>query len=87
MQRRYNPAYFVLASVILLGLALTIGVDAQAQIAFVSRQNKKSDIYVMDDDGQNPRKLTKNGRSYRPSWSPTVNALPSCPIGETLKST
>ena len=71
MQRRYTLAHFILASVVVLGLTmLMIGVDAHAQIAFVSGKNKKADIYVMDADGGNARKLTKNGRSWRPSWSP-----------------
>ena len=71
MQRIYNPTYCILVSVIALGLtSLVIGVDAQAQIAFVSGKNKKADIYVMDADGGNTQKLTKNGRSWRPSWSP-----------------
>ncbi len=45
MQRRCNLPYFILYSVVFLGLtALMIGVDAHAQIAFVS-----------DRDGRNLR--------------------------------
>jgi Tol biopolymer transport system component len=69
MQRRYNLA---LATVVLLGLTvLMIGVDAQAQIAFVSNRSGNWDIYVMDADGGNPRNLTKNRHNdWHPSWSP-----------------
>ena len=74
MQRRYNPAYFVLASVVLSVLtALVVGVDVHAQIAFVSSENGIADIYVMDADGGNRKNLTKNRHrhsSFHPSWSP-----------------
>ena len=50
--------YFIRASVVLLVvIVLMVGVDAQAQIAFVSWKNDNSDIYVMDADGGNPRNL------------------------------
>ncbi|MCE2395573.1 PD40 domain-containing protein [Candidatus Poribacteria bacterium] len=55
MQRRYTLA---LATVVLL--TLMIGVDAQAQIAFVSNRSGNWDIYVMDADGGNPQNLTNN---------------------------
>ena len=69
MQRRYN---FALATVAFFGLAaLMAGVDAQAQIAFVSWKNDNSDIYVMDADGGNPRRLTNSPRNeWSPAWSP-----------------
>ena len=72
MQRRYNPARFILASVIALGLtSLVAGVDAQAQIAFVSDRDGNEDIYVMDTDGKNQRKLTNHPKDEDdPSWSP-----------------
>ena len=55
MQRRYTLA---LATVVLL--TLMIGVDAQAQIAFVSNRSGNWDIYVMDADGGNPQNPTNN---------------------------
>ncbi len=72
MQWRYKSTYFVLASVVLLGLTmLMIGIDAQAQIAFVSGKNRKTDIYVMDTDGGNRRRLTNSPRNEgSPVWSP-----------------
>ena len=72
MQQRNNRRYFVLASVVLLGLmTLMIGIDAQAQIAFVSGKNRKTDIYVMDADGGNRRRFTNSPRDeWSPAWSP-----------------
>ena len=81
MQQRNNRRYFLLASVVLLGLTtLMAGVDVHAQIAFVSSENGNMNIYVMDADGGNRRKLTKNHHGYlQPSWAPMVNTLPSLP--------
>ena len=72
MQRRYNPAHFILVSVIALGLtSLVVGVDAHAQIAFTSDRDGNEDIYVMDTDGKNQRKLTNHPEDEDdPSWSP-----------------
>ena len=72
MQRRYNLAYFIIASIVGLGfMSLMISVDAQAQIAFASERDGNLDIYVMDIDGKNLRRLTKNlGNAWNPSWSP-----------------
>ena len=72
MQRRYNLAYLVLASVVALGLTLLmVCVDAQAQIAFASNRDGNWEIYVMDADGGNQQNLTNNPSDDRaPSWSP-----------------
>ena len=72
MQRKYNLTHFILSSVALLILTtLMAGVDAQAQIAFVSWKNDNSDIYVMDADGGNHRRLTNSPRNeWSPAWSP-----------------
>ena len=63
----------ILAGVIALGLAPVDGRhgDAQAQIAFTSERDGNREIYVMDADGANPRRLT-NSRlvDWDPSWSP-----------------
>lgn len=65
MQRRYSLA---LATVALLVLTvLMVGIDAQAQIVFTSEKNDNVDIYVMDADGGNRRRLTNSPRN---EWSP-----------------
>ena len=80
MQRRDKLTYMILVSVIVLGLMLLmVNVDAQARIAFVSdrdghvniRGSSNYEIYVMDADGGNPRRLTNNRNvDSSPSWSP-----------------
>ena len=74
MLRRYKPP---LAKVILLGLmTLMIGADVQAQIAFVSEKNDNADIYVMDANGQNHRRLTQNRHGgWSASWSPNAKSI------------
>lgn len=43
----------------------------RALILFESDRSKNEEIWVMDDDGQNPKKLTKDSaRDLSPSWSP-----------------
>ena len=72
MQRRYNPAHFLFASIAVLGLTpMMVCVDAQARIAFMSDRDWNWEIYVMDNDGGNPRNLTNNPvDDWNPSWSP-----------------
>ena len=72
MQRRYNLTHFILAIVIVLGLTpLMVCVDAQAQIAFASNRDGNAEIYVINADGGNLRRLTNNRHDdYSPSWSP-----------------
>ena len=72
MQRRYNLAHFILANVVALILTpLMVDADPQAQIAFTSERDGNFEIYVMDADGKNQRRLTTNRRDDRyPSWSP-----------------
>ena len=79
MQRRYNLAHLILASVVALVLTpLMVAVDAQARIAFVSERDGHFinnffayEIYVMGNDGGNQRNLTNNPSDDRdPSWSP-----------------
>ena len=72
MQRRCSLARLILASVIVLVVTtLIIGVDAQAQIAFSSKRDGNYEIYVMDINGNNQRRLTNNRHGdWDPSWSP-----------------
>ena len=72
MQRRYNLAHFILASVVVLGIMpLMVCIDAQAQILFVSQRDGNGEIYVMDTDGDNQRNLTNHpDGDWMPSWSP-----------------
>ena len=72
MHRRSNPAHFLLAVVVALGLTpLMVAFDAPAQIAFVSDRNGNPEIYVMNINGKNQRRLTKNrSDDWSPSWSP-----------------
>ena len=72
MQRGYNLAPLVLASVVVLVLILLmVTVDAQARIAFMSDRDWNRQIYVMDNHGGNQRNLTNNPADDRnPSWSP-----------------
>ena len=48
------------------------GLSAQKpQIVFSSTRDGKSEIYVMDSDGKNHRRLTANQEyNFRPAWSP-----------------
>ena len=72
MHRRHRLAHLILAIVVPLSLTLLIvAIDAQAQIAFVSKRDGNFEIYVMDADGVNPRRLTNNpAEDLAPSWSP-----------------
>ena len=79
MQRRYNLAHLISASVIALVLTLLmVCIDAQARIAFesdrdghIKNNSWAYEIYVMDNDGRNQRNLTNNPADDRsPSWSP-----------------
>ena len=74
MQRRYNLANFILASVVVLVLTtLIVVVEAQAQIAFMSKRDGRfnPEIYAMGADGKNQQRLTNNPHEdWDPSWSP-----------------
>jgi len=48
-----------------------VGADPPAQIAFSSDRDGNFEIYVMDADGKNQRRITNNRHQDRyPSWSP-----------------
>ena len=49
------------------------GVQVRAQIAFTSYRDGNTEIYVMDTDGGNPKKLTKDAeRDEYADWSRAV---------------
>ena len=72
MHRRYNLIHLLLASFIVLVLtSLMVCVDAQARIVFMSDRDGNREIYVMDINGGNQRRLTNNrDADSSPSWSP-----------------
>lgn len=78
MQRRDNFTHLILAGVVVLNLTLLmVGVDAQAWIAFTSEREGNMEIYVMDDDGRNLRRLTNMMRDS-PHGHPMASVSPSC---------
>ena len=88
MQRRYNLAHFILASIVVLGLTpLMVEIDAQAQIAFVSERDGNKEIYVMDTDGKNQQRLTNNRHDdVDPAWFDPAfaSAFAVAPAGKKL---
>jgi len=55
---------------------LSLSLISQAQIAFVSERDWNAEIYVMDADGNNLRKLTNHLASEKsPSWSPDGQSI------------
>ena len=81
MHRKHSLAHLISAIVVALSLTpLMIVVETQAQIAFQSDRDRHIDvihgwpnyeIYVMDTNGGNQRRLTNNPFDDRdPSWSP-----------------
>ncbi len=70
------PIFGILAVFMLLGGAITlINVRAQApkqaQIVFNSHRDGNIEIYVMDANGDNQRRLTNSpGQDSAPAWSP-----------------
>ena len=72
MRRRYNFGYVIIASIVTLSLKPpTVNAAPQAQIAFSSNRDGNWEIYVMNADGRNKRKLTNTPYlEWHPSWSP-----------------
>ena len=49
---------------------------ASTQIAFVSTENGNKEVYLMESDGANKRRVTSNGTiNLFPSWSPDATSL------------
>ena len=68
MQLRCSIGHLIIA---LMLAPLMVAIDVQAQITFMSRRDGNPEIYVMDADGGNQRRLTENPASdFSPSWSP-----------------
>ena len=80
MQRRYRFGHLIVAgAVVLVLILLMVAVDAQAQIAFVSKRDGNREIYVMKADGRNQHRLTNNGTDdWSPSWSPDGKRIVFC---------
>ena len=61
----------MLKIILSISLILLFAAAASAKIVFSSARNGNSDIYVMDDDGNNITQITNNPFSERkPRWSP-----------------
>ena len=90
--------YIALSCVLLLSVVVLF-INAQApeesKIAFGAGRRHpgnplvRSEISVMDEDGNNQLNITDNPANDRnPSWSPDGQRSPSSPVGmETVKST
>ena len=72
MQGRCSLTHLTLVGMVILLLTpLMVAVDVQAQITFISHRDGNPEIYVMNSDGSNQRRLTNNGaKDWNPSWSP-----------------
>ena len=69
--KRFALSCLLLSGVVLLLVNVWAQASQQAQIAFASYRNGNDEIYVMDADGKNPRRLTNNPMSdLDPAWSP-----------------
>ena len=56
---------------IMLAIFFSFGKISQTQIAFISDRDWNSEIYVMDPNGNNLRRLTNHpAHDGQPSWSP-----------------
>jgi hypothetical protein len=78
-----NIIIYTTTLIMLIGIASLINVTAQApqeaQIAFASDRDGNYEIYVMDADGNNPRRLTNNpAQDAYPNWfDPTERSVSS----------
>ena len=91
MQRRYNLAYFILASVVALVLTPLMVSAAQAQIAFASNRDGNYEIYVINTEGRrDQRRLTHNNHDdidpvwFDPTFAVEVAPFAVAPAGKKL---
>ena len=69
--RRYFTAVFVFALLFQMQLAKNGYASRRTKIAFTSMRDGNTEIYVMDGDGKNQRRVTDNPTYDRyPTWSP-----------------
>ena len=69
--RRFVTAALVLSLLIQMQLAENGYASRRTKIAFASWREGNGDIYVMDGDGSNQRRVTVNpARDEYPAWSP-----------------
>ena len=80
MPRRHRLVHSIFCIVVALSLTpLIVAIDAQARIAFVSKRDGNFEIYVMNADGVNQRRLTNNpAKDLAPSWSPDGKRIVFC---------
>ena len=68
---RFVTAAFVVALLVQMQIAANGYASRRTKIAFTSLRDGNSDIYVMDGDGRNQRRVTENpARDRLPAWSP-----------------
>lgn len=72
----------ILLSYLLIMFFITIPnmIFAQAEIAFSLERNGNRDLYIMDENGENIRRLTKSIWDENPSWSPDKSKIAFCRI-------
>ena len=69
--RRILGAALVISLLIQMQLAENGYADRRTKIAFTSARHESYDIYVMDDDGRNQKRITVHPETDRcPAWSP-----------------
>jgi hypothetical protein len=73
----------LLSGGVLLLVSVCAKAPKKAQIAFQSNWDGNYEIYVMDADGNNPRRLTNNpADDWCPSWFDPAFAHPVSPAGK-----
>ena len=77
MQSERNFPYLFPCTALILGLALFMaGVQARAQITFMSERDGNKEVYVLGADGRTLRNLTNHSADdWTPSWSPDGNRI------------